>query len=185
MRNTPGRVTSSRTRAAAREEPHQIPEDMVMHASTGYSSGYGMPPYPFEAGGSSWHATHEPCWEAAPPQPVERSWLSDSSAQWERDALLSSDSSGMPPPVGARHSYSGRDYHDYSTDMAALNQRVENINIHTSEINSSLTQHIHETHQWQQQASSQLSNIHASMIQQQGDWAAYYRAQGFNLYRGP
>ena len=171
-----GRITRSRSRHAAMEEPQQQPPPYTQQSGwvpTGYASGWDQPPQHYEAGGSAWQSASSGQWAQGP------SWYQEQPTSSHH----SSSSSGLSPSFGARRSYSARGYRDQG--FAEVTQRMSELDMRTTEIQDTLNQHVQETHAWQQQTDDQLRNINATLQQGQSDLMAYFRSQGFNPYRGP
>ena len=96
-------------------------------------------------------------------------WQSASSSEWARQApgrrSTSSSSSGIPPT--ARRSASSRGFN-------SLTQHLDELNVHTNNIDESLGQHIQSTQDWQRHTGERIHNMEQRQLQLQEEWRAYY-----------
>ena len=114
------------------------------------------------------------------PQPQQyeaggSSWQSASSTEWARQASgrRSTSSSSSGPPITTRRSASSRGF-------ATLTQQMGELNVHASNVEESLGQHIQSTQDWQRFTGERIHTMEQRQQQMQEEQRAYYRWAGFN-----
>ena len=122
-------------------------------------TGWDQPPPPDEAGGSSWQAG---------------AWGS------QHDYPMHTSSSSSGAPSFANRSFSSRGFRELNFGMAELTRRVDDIDLRTESMQQTLSQHVTDTQQWQNFSDNQFRQLNAMMAQNQSNWDAFFRSQGYD-----
>lgn len=125
--------------------------------------------------------TGDPVWEQPPPQD-EAGASTWQAGAWESqyDYPMQTSSSSSGPPSFATRSFSSRGFRELNYGMAELTRRVNDIDLRTESMQQTLTQHVADTQQWQNFSDNQFRQLNAMMAQNQNNWDAFFRSQGYD-----
>nr|ABA97811.1 hypothetical protein LOC_Os12g20100 [Oryza sativa Japonica Group] len=118
-----------------------------------------------DAGGSSWQSASDSRWY----EPQELHW----------GYSRSFSSSGLPPSSWMHCSISSRG------DLGKFIRGMDTLELQAGNMQHMLEDHVVQSREWQQTVDAQLANFNTMIQQQQVDWQAFHRYQGFDPRHEP